>query len=122
MRPDIVILSGVKPEMVVDTKWKRLEHTKWRDGVAQPDIYQMHAYARRYGVSEVVLFYPDHHGLTNEIGRWQSFTLLEEDKSMSKHQITVATLDLNDLKTVPDQLQKLFADLPNSSAQNCVHS
>jgi len=122
MRPDIVILSGVKPEMVVDTKWKRLEHAKWRDGVAQADIYQMHAYARRYGVSEVVLLYPHHHDLTNEIGRWQSFALLDEDQSMSKHQITVATLDLNDLKSVPDQLQKLFYDLPNSSTHNCVPS
>jgi len=122
MRPDIVISLRDKPEMLVDTKWKRLEHTKWRDGVAQGDIYQMHAYARRYGVSEVVLFYPHHHGLTSEIGRWQSFTLLEEDQSIPKHQITVATLDLNDLKTVPNQLQKLFSVIPNSSPLNCVPS
>jgi 5-methylcytosine-specific restriction enzyme subunit McrC len=120
IKPDIVILSGAKPEMVVDTKWKRLEHAKWRDGVAQADIYQMHAYARRYGVSEVVLLYPHHQGLTNEIGRWQRFTLLEEDKSMSKHQIMVATLDLSDLKTVPVQLEKLFADLSSHSTQGSV--
>jgi 5-methylcytosine-specific restriction enzyme subunit McrC len=120
MKPDIVILSGAKPEMVVDTKWKRLEQAKWRDGVAQADIYQMHAYARRYGVSEVVLLYPHHQGLTNETGRCQSFTLLENEKSMSKHQITVATLDLSDLKTVPVQIENLFADLSNHSNHGSV--
>jgi 5-methylcytosine-specific restriction enzyme subunit McrC len=120
LKPDIVISSGLKPEIVVDTKWKRLEHSKWHDGVAQSDIYQMHAYARRYGVSEVVLLYPHHQGLVNKkVGRWSSFTLMEDDTSMSKHKITVATLDLNDLNTVPDQLQELFVDLIRSHSLVC---
>ena len=108
LKPDIVVSSGGKHEMVVDTKWKRLEHFKSHDGVTTADIYQMHAYARRYGVGEVVLLYPHHLSLVKDVGRWQSFTVLDEDESKSRHKITIATLDLHDLSTVPDQIRKLL--------------
>ena len=78
--------------------------------------------ARRYGAREVILLYPHHHGLTNKLGRWQSFAILDEDHGKSKHQITVATLDLNNLNNVTKQLQDLFADFLNSSAHKCVPS
>ena len=122
LKPDIVITSGNHHEIVVDTKWRRLDHFKSNDGVKPSEIYQMHAYARRYGVREVILLYPHHHGLTKKIGRWQSFALLDEDQGKSKHQITVATLDLNNLDNVTKQLRDLFADFPNGSAHKCVPS
>ena len=110
--------------MVLDTKWKRLEHSKLRDGVTSTDIYQMHAYARRYGVNEVVLLYPHHRDLDKKgAGRWQSFSILDEDKGKSRHKITIATLDLNDLATVPEQiLTLLFPETSDSGSHGGVPS
>jgi len=98
-----------------------LRQTILSGGLDEGEYLRQRSLARRYGVSEVVLLYPHHQGLTNVIGRWQRFTLMEEDKSMSKHQITVATLDLNDLKTVPVQLEKLFADLSSHSTHGSIN-
>lgn len=55
LRPDVVVYCQDRPVAVIDAKYK-LRH----GGVpANPDVYQMVAYARRYGVERVWLVYPD---------------------------------------------------------------
>ena len=62
LQPDAVIEESDDRPVVLDTKWKRLtpraRDGKTTMGVAQPDIYQMLAYARAYGAKRLVLIYP----------------------------------------------------------------
>lgn len=59
LKPDIV----VDGDIVVDTKWKRLDPGKPNLGVAESDVYQMLAYARAYRAKHLVLLYPWHEDL-----------------------------------------------------------
>ena len=57
MRPDIVIRN--KNEVyILDTKWKVLSEGKANYGISQADMYQMYAYQKKYGASNVTLLYP----------------------------------------------------------------
>ncbi|WP_128548515.1 McrC family protein [Larkinella soli] len=59
LRPDIVIRrNGLVT--VLDTKWKRIEPTNptGNYGLDQADLYQLYAYGKKYGASELVLIYP----------------------------------------------------------------
>ena len=56
LRPDLVVLDGRQPVLILDTKWKLLS-----DGisdVASSDLQQAFTYARVYRVSRVFLLYP----------------------------------------------------------------
>lgn len=56
LRPDLVVLEGGQPVLILDTKWKSLS-----DGisnVASSDLQQAFTYARIYRVSRVFLLYP----------------------------------------------------------------
>ena len=54
LRPDIAILRGGRPEVIVDAKWKRLPE----DGQIPEDVYQALAYACFLGARRAVLVYP----------------------------------------------------------------
>ncbi len=59
LRPDIVITRDDGSKVILDTKWKSLvdkPHTNY--GIAQADMYQMYAYAKKYGTSEIWMLYP----------------------------------------------------------------
>ncbi len=56
--PDISFRNGDEFPLLIDTKYKRLDGTDRKVGVAQTDFYQMHAYAHRYNCNRVVLLYP----------------------------------------------------------------
>ena len=44
----------------MDTKWKKLINDPGKNyGISQPDMYQMYAYSKKYGTSEIWLLYPD---------------------------------------------------------------
>lgn len=45
LRPDIVINYD---SVIIDTKWKMLDGSNKRFGIQESDVYQMHAYGRRY--------------------------------------------------------------------------
>lgn len=45
LRPDIVINTDL---IIIDTKWKVLDQNTKKFGIQESDIYQMHAYGRRY--------------------------------------------------------------------------
>jgi len=57
MRPDIVIRNK-KEVYIMDTKWKVLSEGKANYGISQADMYQMYAYQKKYGASNVTLLYP----------------------------------------------------------------
>jgi predicted component of viral defense system (DUF524 family) len=54
MRPDVLILRGEQPRLVVDAKWKRLT----KGPLVTADVYQMLAYCAGLGVDRAVLVYP----------------------------------------------------------------
>lgn len=64
-RPDLLLKQHGRTVMVIDTKWKRIGHSRAdaKRGVSQADVYQMMAYARLYRCSDVMLLYPHHLGL-----------------------------------------------------------
>lgn len=62
LKPDIVIYQAGVPVLILDTKWKMLTTERY-NGISQGDMYQMYAYAHRYGLSggmlpPVMLLYP----------------------------------------------------------------
>lgn len=60
MKPDISLMSGDKPEYILDTKWKRVnaEDGDLKRGIHQADMYQMFVYGKKYGCRKVALIYP----------------------------------------------------------------
>ena len=78
MKPDISLMSGDKPEFILDTKWKRLnaEDGDLKRGVNQADMYQMFVYGKKYDCRKVALVYPK----TNEFKKTLHY---EFDKQLS---------------------------------------
>lgn len=60
LRPDIVLRNQVeKRTIIIDTKWKVLKNRPSSNfGISQADMYQMYAYAKKYGTTEIWLMYP----------------------------------------------------------------
>ncbi|KAB2331286.1 McrC family protein [Bacillus mesophilum] len=58
LRPDIVLKNGNR-KIIIDTKWKILNNIQSSNyGISQSDMYQMYAYAKKYGSKEIWLIYP----------------------------------------------------------------
>lgn len=58
LRPDIVCRKDGQT-VIMDTKWKRLNGNPGdRYGISQADMYQMYAYAKKYGTPHIWLLYP----------------------------------------------------------------
>ena len=106
--PDIVAHEDGRVKWIADTKWKRLDASRNRDGLSSADMYQMHAYARRYRADDVVLIYPHH----AELGPWKAhrdrYLLAAEGV---EQRVAVATVDLRDLRSVPAQLKEILEGL-----------
>ncbi len=60
IRPDLYIETDSK-KIIADTKYKMIysDQTDSKNGISQNDLYQMMAYAVRYKIDEIKLFYPD---------------------------------------------------------------
>jgi len=59
LRPDIVIVRDDNTKVILDTKWKSLvNNPRINYGISQSDMYQMYAYSKKYGASEIWLIYP----------------------------------------------------------------
>ncbi|MEK4713572.1 McrC family protein [Sporosarcina sp. FSL K6-5500] len=60
LRPDIVLRNKIDGRMIIiDTKWKLLKNAPNSNyGISQADMYQMYAYAKKYGTNEIWLLYP----------------------------------------------------------------
>ena len=58
LRPDIVCQRDGRT-VIMDTKWKSLINSERANyGISQSDMYQMYAYSKKYGTSEIWLLYP----------------------------------------------------------------
>lgn len=58
LRPDIV-MEREKQVVVLDTKWKLINSDiDCNYGISQSDLYQMYAYAKKYGAHRIILLYP----------------------------------------------------------------
>ena len=102
LKPDIVIDGNI----VVDTKWKRLDPGKTNLGVAEADVYQMLAYARAYRARRLVLLYPWHADLP-EVGVRRHWRV-----SGSSTTFDVATVDIGRPDDTSSSLREIF---PNAA-------
>lgn len=60
LKPDLVLDLGYK-KVIADTKYKMVyaDSLDPKKGISQSDLYQMLAYAVRFGIQEIKLFYPN---------------------------------------------------------------
>lgn len=58
LKPDIAILDGKNVQMLIDTKYKKLNTTSPRNGVSDKDLYQMFGYYHKYNRPLIFLLYP----------------------------------------------------------------
>ena len=65
LRPDIVMKKDERI-IILDTKWKSLvNNERVNYGISQADMYQMYAYSKKYGTSEIWLLYPVNNEMRN---------------------------------------------------------
>lgn len=54
IRPDLVVTRDDNSVVILDTKWKKLINDRRKNyGISQADMYQMYAYSKKYGTSEI---------------------------------------------------------------------
>jgi len=60
LRPDLLLEIGSR-KVIADTKYKIIysDEKDPKNGISQSDLYQMVAYAIRFEVSDIILFYPE---------------------------------------------------------------
>jgi len=104
LRPDIVVNTASATSCIVDTKWKRLQPSERKLGVAQADLYQMLAYSERYQCKSILLLYPWDHGAADFRGVHKQLVFEGKDSK-----VTIGEVSLADLSSVPTQLRELFS-------------
>ena len=69
MKPDLSLKEGDRVVFILDAKWKGIEGRSddRKHGIDQRDMYQLYAYARRYGCRAVALVYPRTGNFENEL-------------------------------------------------------
>lgn len=97
LQPDIVLRKDGRV-VVMDAKWKRLYNNVWANyGIKQADMYQMYAYAQKYGAKDVWLLYP-----INEEMRGIDRIFFESEDGIS------VKLHFVDLDNIDSNIQELF--------------
>lgn len=91
--------------MIVDTKWKRLDLTDDKAGVAQSDVYPMLAYGKAYGrvhlPTRLMLLYPAREGQgTAALRAW--------NVDGGNFRLQIATLELVSREVGLDRLEELI--------------
>ena len=103
LKPDILVRREHGTLVVADTKWKLLDPHQVNLGVSEADVYQVLAYSHRYETDLAVLLYPHHPGL-GVPGIKREFLI--QGASLQPVRVRIATLDLANLETVPEQLEQ----------------
>lgn len=97
LRPDIVITRNDGTKVILDTKWKRLtDNPRANYGISQSDMYQMYAYSKKYGTSEIWLLYPINEDMRNH-----------EDISFDSDDGVNVNLFFADVANIEDSMQSL---------------
>ena len=91
----------VDDEVVLDTKWKRLDPNQSTLGVSESDVYQMLAYSRAYRARRLVLVYPWHESL-GQVGVCRSWLVFGSSTTFD-----VATVDIRKPEEVRSELRKI---------------
>jgi 5-methylcytosine-specific restriction enzyme subunit McrC len=107
LRPDVTIRSADGIVGLIDTKWKRLDGSRRWNDVAQSDIYQMYAYAMRYGAPKTILVYPRIGGFGREVDDFR----IEPGPGSDVARILVRTVDVSGDLEAPSVRQQLRVDL-----------
>lgn len=84
--------------VILDTKWKELDGKENGSnyGISQADMYQMYAYSKKYGTSEIWLLYPINDAVRKE-GNREPVKFVSEDKN-SKTEVNVYFVDLDKIE------------------------
>lgn len=107
--PDIIIRRGNEIVLVIDTKWKRIAARidDPKRGVGQSDIYQLMVYSQLYECRRVMLLYPHHHGLPNELIQ-QAYSVAVP---AGQNQLHISTIDVSAARSaVAASLKTLVQD------------
>lgn len=110
LRPDLVVTRDDGSIIILDTKWKSLVNDRSKNyGISQADMYQMYAYSKKYGTSEIWLLYPvndairDHEQIVFDSGDGVTVSLFFVDvadieKSMEEllHRLSVSIGEMNE--------------------------
>ena len=91
MRPDVTYNQG--KDWILDTKWKLINSQERKMNISQADLYQMLAYAVRYGCQNIILLYPHHSKITQKAGVIKQFEMQGAQETIVAT-LTVATIDL----------------------------
>lgn len=107
LKPDLILDLGFK-KIIADTKYKLVysDDSDPKKGISQSDLYQMLAYAVRFGIQEIKLFYPNSIAteLQSKLATIEIKDVLADEKQIkiTAHQlpiidksITVASLNEN---------------------------
>ena len=123
-RPDIVVTSGGKPIIIIDTKWKRLKGAidDPEHGVGQSDVYQMMAYSQVYRCPRVLLLFPYHDKIGAHEGLLSAHAICGTQARLS-----VATVSLSDLDNIEDRLRAIVLTIvkpigPSDHSQKIDHA
>jgi 5-methylcytosine-specific restriction enzyme subunit McrC len=86
LKPDLFLQSSLK-SIVADTKYKIIysEESDPKKGISQNDLYQMLAYAVRFDVDEILIFYPN----TLKKGDLSSSEISIRDKLAGEREIKI---------------------------------
>ena len=110
LRPDLVLKHPDRGTVILDTKWKRLvDNPKKNFGISQADMYQMYAYAKKYGTSEIWLLYP----VTDQIDADRILRFSSEDQVS----VSVAFIDL---ARIEESVEKLMARISQHTSSNTL--
>ena len=106
LRPDIVCSRGERT-IIMDTKWKSLINSERKNyGISQGDMYQMYAYSKKYGASEIWLLYP----LNDEMRGHEEIKFESGDGTTVRlHFVDVANIE-DSLLDLRDKLEKVTLD------------
>lgn len=110
VRPDMVVKCKKDDrKIILDTKWKYLKNNERENyGIAQTDMYQVYAYAKKYGSKEVYLIYP-----RNEV--MEEYTKEEKQiKFVSDDGVCVKLFFVN-LDKIEKDVEKIWTDI----SKNC---
>jgi len=104
-KPDITITNFVDENIIIDTKWKIIDPEKNKSNISQQDIYQMLAYSINYSSKDVFLLYPYQSNLSQN-GLYKTYKV---NSAESKTNIHIASIALNDLSLVRQQLNEILS-------------
>jgi 5-methylcytosine-specific restriction enzyme subunit McrC len=118
LKPDL-LLTIEDRNIIADTKYKMVyaDSTDAKKGISQNDLYQMVAYAIRFGVTDIKLFYPN--TINNETSNdLKTIEIIDELAGREKitikaHQVSVLDKEITIASLESMRLSDCFVSLKN---------